>query len=200
MSARKVPIIPTIIVLAAACVMVALGVWQLGRADEKNALIAEFESASEQAPVQLSEQSLDGLLYRTVEYSCTNPTEWNAIAGRSDTGRTGYSQQFLCGVLSVEGTSEAAQAPEIYAVVGWSPGPNEPDWSGGNITGVLTQLGDDYRITLAEPVNGLEASAAPDPSDMPNNHLAYAGQWFFFALTALLIYGFALRKRWREQD
>ena len=37
--------------------------------------------------------------------------------------------------------------------------------------------------------------AAPDPRDLPNNHLAYAGQWFFFALTALVIYILALRRR-----
>ena len=35
----------------------------------------------------------------------------------------------------------------------------------------------------------------PDPAALPNNHLAYAGQWFFFALTALMIYVVALRRR-----
>ncbi|WP_271078370.1 SURF1 family cytochrome oxidase biogenesis protein [Aurantiacibacter sp. MUD61] len=198
MSVRKVPIIPTIIVVAAACVMVALGIWQLGRADEKEALIAEFESASERGPVRIGDQDLDNYLYRTVEFACPEPTSWSAIAGRNRAGRTGYSQQFTCRERTDWGQPDVAITPAIYAVVGWSPGPNEPDWSGGNITGVLTQLGDDYRITLAEPVQGLEASAAPDPSDMPNNHLAYAGQWFFFALTALLIYGLALRRRWRD--
>ena len=39
--------------------------------------------------------------------------------------------------------------------------------------------------------------APPDPGDLPNNHLMYAGQWFFFALTALVIYLLALRKRRR---
>ena len=37
--------------------------------------------------------------------------------------------------------------------------------------------------------------ARPDPSDLPNNHLAYAGQWFFFAITAFIIYVLALRRR-----
>ncbi|HSM52948.1 MAG TPA: SURF1 family protein, partial [Erythrobacter sp.] len=30
-------------------------------------------------------------------------------------------------------------------------------------------------------------------------HLAYAGQWFFFALTALVIYWIAIRKRIKQQ-
>ncbi|HBM05474.1 MAG TPA: threonine synthase, partial [Erythrobacter sp.] len=44
-------------------------------------------------------------------------------------------------------------------------------------------------------VAGLAPLAPPDPRDLPNNHLAYAGQWFFFALTALIIYILALRRR-----
>ena len=52
----------------------------------------------------------------------------------------------------------------------------------------------------APPQAGLTQLAAPDPRDVPNNHLSYAVQWFLFAVTALVIYGLALRKRWREQD
>ena len=52
------------------------------------------------------------------------------------------------------------------------------------------------RLVASEPpVAGLEPLARPDPSGIPNNHLAYAGQWFFFALTALVIYWLALRRR-----
>ena len=40
--------------------------------------------------------------------------------------------------------------------------------------------------------------AAPDPGDLPNNHLAYAGQWFLFALAAAVIYVLALRRRRRD--
>jgi surfeit locus 1 family protein len=43
----------------------------------------------------------------------------------------------------------------------------------------------------------LQANAAPDPRDVPNNHLSYAVQWFLFATTAIVIYGLALRKRLR---
>ena len=36
----RIPIFPTVIVLAAVLTMIALGFWQLGRLDEKEALIA----------------------------------------------------------------------------------------------------------------------------------------------------------------
>ena len=52
-----------------------------------------------------------------------------------------------------------------------------------------------WRIIANPPLAGLSANAVPDPSDLPNNHLAYAVQWFLFALTALVIYFLALRKR-----
>jgi cytochrome oxidase assembly protein ShyY1 len=35
----------------------------------------------------------------------------------------------------------------------------------------------------------------PSAADTPNNHLAYAGQWFLFAAAALIIYILAVRRR-----
>jgi cytochrome oxidase assembly protein ShyY1 len=51
------------------------------------------------------------------------------------------------------------------------------------------------RLVADPPLAGLAANARPDPSDIPNNHLSYAVQWFLFAVTALVIYLLALRKR-----
>ncbi|MGB3165765.1 MAG: SURF1 family cytochrome oxidase biogenesis protein [Alteraurantiacibacter sp.] len=199
MSARRIPIVPTVVVVAAAAVMVALGVWQLGRADEKAELIARYEAAGQQGPVSLGDDDLDGFLYRTVSYPCPDPTEWTAVAGRNSAGRTGYAQQFVCRERIDWAQDDVEVTPAIIAAVGWSPGPNRPEWSGGRAEGVLSRAGEDYRIVMAQPVAGLDQLARPDPGDLPNNHLAYAGQWFFFALTALLVYSFALRKKWREQ-
>jgi len=42
---------------------------------------------------------------------------------------------------------------------------------------------------------GLTQLALPDPGDLPNNHLSYAMQWFFFALSAVTVYVLALRRR-----
>jgi surfeit locus 1 family protein len=64
------------------------------------------------------------------------------------------------------------------------------------VTGVISPGGPaGARLVADPPLAGLEANAKPDPSNIPNNHLAYAVQWFFFALTALVIYALALRKR-----
>jgi cytochrome oxidase assembly protein ShyY1 len=54
------------------------------------------------------------------------------------------------------------------------------------------------RLVADPPLAGLEANERPDPSEIPNNHLSYAVQWFLFALTALVIYAVALRRRLRD--
>ena len=53
-------------------------------------------------------------------------------------------------------------------------------------------------IVSAAPAPGLTAPKRPDPESLPNNHLAYAVQWFLFAISALAIYALALRQRWRR--
>jgi surfeit locus 1 family protein len=55
------------------------------------------------------------------------------------------------------------------------------------------------RLVAATPGPGLMASAPPSPDIIPNNHLSYAVQWFLFAGIAVLIYGLALRQRWRKE-
>ena len=51
------------------------------------------------------------------------------------------------------------------------------------------------RLIAAEGLSGLEPSAPPNVADIPNNHRSYAFQWFAFAVSALIIYGLALRGR-----
>jgi surfeit locus 1 family protein len=53
------------------------------------------------------------------------------------------------------------------------------------------------RLVADPPLAGLDANAMPDPSEIPNNHFAYAVQWFLFAATALVIYVLAVRRRMR---
>lgn len=196
MSWRDIPVIPTIVVLAAVAVMIALGVWQLGRADEKEALLAQFaRNVSDMQVYDLAEIDPADSTYRRVRLDCRNPSGWNAVAGRSEAGQSGYVHRYECGaIIALAGTGE--QSPALLTgEIGWSPGPQQPDFAGDEIIGRLAALGEGYKIISEDGLAGLDPSAQPDPNDVPNNHLAYAGQWFFFALTALVIYAFALRSR-----
>jgi len=186
----RVPIIPTIFVVAAAAVMVALGIWQLGRSDEKAEMMARFAAIPADAPaVPLTgaENWSEDLLYRKVTFACDEPTSMRSTAGTSARGAKGWSHVAKCPV-------NASEAVEV--ALGWTRSADAPAWTGGKVTGIL---GPKQKVVADPPLAGLESLAPPDPNDLPNNHLAYAGQWFFFALTALVIYGFALRGRRRKK-
>lgn len=186
---KSVPILPTIIVVAAVLTMIALGIWQLGRADEKEALLARYAAAGDNAetvPFPTSGEGTD-VLYRRSTVDCTEVLSIDASAGTSERGGKGWAQKAMC--------AHPDNPAGLLVYLGWSLEPTAPQFTGGNVTGIIAP---GPRLVAMPPQAGLEQLARPDPADLPNNHLAYAGQWFFFALTALAIYFLALRKRAAE--
>jgi surfeit locus 1 family protein len=51
-----------------------------------------------------------------------------------------------------------------------------------------------FLLVAETPVPPLAAEAPPTPDSIPNNHMAYAIQWFFFAATLTVIYIVYLRR------
>ena len=185
---QRLPIIPTIIVAAAIAVMISLGSWQLGRMDEKEALIAQAErnlSLTEMVEYPSTPDALDDVLYRRTSIVCASASGATTTAGTSARGEKGLAQRILC---------QLADGQAIKVDLGFSRDPNPIEWGGGEVQGIIAPGG---RVVAVDGIADLEPLAAPDPRDLPNNHLAYAGQWFFFALTALVIYILALRRRSR---
>lgn len=186
---RHIPVFPTILVVAAAAIMVALGFWQLDRMEEKEALIASYEAAletPEEVDLPAGEEAREALLYRRTTVVCVDISSWIAVAGTSADGRKGFAQRFEC--YLPEGQTATVD-------LGFSERPEPVSWGGGIVRGMIAPGG---RIVASSLTPGLEPLARPDPADVPNNHLAYAVQWFVFALTALVIYWLALRRRWRD--
>ena len=185
----RIPVIPTIIVGAAIVTMIALGFWQLARMDEKEAMLARFASAQDlEQPVDfpLNPQDMEGALYRRSSLVCDEVVSQRTTPGRNLSGQSGVAQMARCSL---------ANGGEAEIAFGWSARPQVVEWSGGAVDGVVGPAGDEARLVASQPQAGLEPLSPPDPADIPNNHLAYAGQWFFFALTALVIYILALRRR-----
>jgi len=182
----RLPLIPTIIVVAAAVTMVALGIWQLGRAEEKADLIAAYSTATarDEAVDFPLEGSGEDLWFRRSALDCEEIATIEPVAGTAANGRKGWAQRATCLV----GPGSA----RVLVDLGFSRDLAVPNWDGGRIEGVIAP---GPRLVADPPVGALAPLARPDPGDLPNNHLAYAGQWFFFALTALVIFGFAVRSR-----
>jgi cytochrome oxidase assembly protein ShyY1 len=188
----RLPFIPTFIVVAAMATMIGLGVWQLQRKAEKEALLIQYGAAAEMPPVAWPETPDTEYLYRRATGYCLAPVSWRAIAGQNSAGEAGWRHIASCRTGGGEG-------PGMQAVMGWSQNFDDPvGWEGGEVTGTIT-LDPEYglRLVADEPVAGLEPVARPTPEDIPNNHLLYAIQWFFFAAAAGVIYLLALRRRLR---
>ena len=178
----RIPFLPTLIVAAAVAVMVGLGVWQLQRAEWKEALIADLETSNH---------------YRKMSLTCTVDAKPEVRAGRSAKGETGYRYLVPCRRSREDG--DVVTITEARLDIGWSKRPNALPHvrETRTFTGVFAagEAGSRQILVLDTPLPPLEASGLPSPADLPNNHLIYAIQWFFFAIAAAVIYALALRRR-----
>jgi surfeit locus 1 family protein len=193
---RRLPIIPTLVVLAAVAVMISLGVWQLHRAHWKEALLAQYGKAESLPPIVWPTQPLHSEqlpLYRHATGMCQRIVGQRAVAGENRAGEPGYAHVVDC--------STGAEGPGMSVEVGWSRDPNaKVNWRGGLVSGVIApDRRMQMRLVAASAPPGLEPSAPPSLAAIPNNHRSYALQWFSFAIIALVIYGLAVRKRLREE-
>ena len=189
---RRIPIFATLIVVAAVATMIALGVWQLHRLAWKEALIARYarvETMSSDVAWPRDTSAGEAALFRHAMIRCDRVLAQEATAGRNLAGVTGWAQTARC---ALDGGGEASVA------LGWTQSPAIRAWSGGEIEGVVAPgEGSTVRLIAGKPPKGMQPLARPDPRDIPNNHFAYAIQWFLFAGVAAAIYGIALRRRMR---
>lgn len=191
---RRIPVFATLLVLAAAATMVSLGVWQLHRLAWKEALLAHYSAAEgETAPVPwpTGPNEVEQALFRHSSVDCASVDAVDPVAGRSASGQPGWAQAAHC---------KMAGGGEAVVVIGWAARPETASWSGGKVSGIIAPGARGSARLIADPPQaGLQANARPDQSEIPNNHFAYAVQWFTFAAIALIIYVLALRKRLRGE-
>lgn len=189
----RVPVLPTLIVALAVATMIALGAWQLlVRLPEKEAYLAQLAANPSRPPVAFPSAPDDRLLFRRATGVCSK-VESIRIVGA---GARGFRAIAECpGIVVQLGITRDAKAGVL--------------WSGGPVSGYLTHAPDGRSLLaglwdrtprrlmlVAQPaLAGLGPNTPPDIGAVPNSHLAYAGQWFFFALVAGIIYVLALRRR-----
>jgi cytochrome oxidase assembly protein ShyY1 len=202
----RFPIIPTVLVAAAVATMIALGIWQLRRADVKEALQRRYERNLTLPEMALPPGAVvdETLLYRRASAFCLDVTGWRKTGGKAASGQGGT--RFIADCRT------GAEGPGFAADMGVSADPRaQPAWKGGEVSGRIVpepRSGSLFErlagksppprpmIVSGTPAPGLQASAPPS-AEAPNNSLAYAFQWFFFAAAAAAIYVLALRKRQR---
>lgn len=192
---RKLPLVPTILVGLAVAVMIGLGVWQLERRAEKEALLATYREAAGKPPIGWPvvppKEPLP--LFRHAAANCLQVVGFRTAAGQNLDGEPGY--------LIIADCRTGAEGPGVAVELGWSKNPNAGRaYRGGLVSGTIApDRISRMRLVAASPGPGLMASAPPSPDTIPNNHLSYAIQWFLFAGIALVIYVLALRWRGQKQ-
>ncbi|MET3724474.1 SURF1 family protein [Sphingomonas trueperi] len=201
---RGVPLIPTLLVGLAVATMIALGFWQLDRKTQKEAALAMFAANTLQPTITIESGAADAsLLFRHARSACQAVTGWARQGGRGVQGLQGWRQIATC---------RTHADATLLVDMGVTRDPMfRPQWPGGIVSGTLTRA-PDHRPLIAgifdsapqplmlvsdQGAPGLQPSAPPDIASVPNNHLAYAVQWFLFAGVAIIIYALALRLRAR---
>jgi cytochrome oxidase assembly protein ShyY1 len=199
-----VPVVATILVALAVAAMIALGVWQLQRRHEKDALVARLAANRDLPPIAFPRIPIgDDLLFRRAGAVCLQPTGWQSEGGHDANGKPGWRQIAQC--------RTGAEGPGFAVQIGVAGAPNtKPGWAGGAVEGYIARAPDHQPLIVGlfgkgapktlmlvadPPLAGLAPNPPADLSSVPNNHLAYAVQWFVFALVAAVIYALALRKR-----
>lgn len=197
---RRLPILPTLAVAAAVLVMIGLGVWQLQRAAWKQQLLDRYAEAAKLPPVSFPTAPVDNdqlPLFRHATGVCLQTVGHRAVAGANRAGETGYAHIVDC--------TTGAEGPGMSVELGWSKNPNaKVNWTGGPVSGVIVpDRRSRMRLVAATSPPGLEPSKVPDVRSAspvsPAGHRGYAATWFGLAVVALVIYGLALAKRWRQE-
>lgn len=203
----KLPLFPTILVGLAVAAMIGLGIWQLDRRGEKEAMIARLAASRSLPEMSFPSPPVgDEYLFRRAGFMCLEVAGWSEQAGRKADGKSGWRHLAEC--------RTGAEGMSVQVDMGVSDQPGiEPAWQGGAVNGIVTHAPDSTPLLASlfgkrpprnlmliadSPAPGLSVSAPPDPSSVPNNHLAYAVQWFLFAGIAVVIYLLALRRRQKK--
>jgi len=201
---RRLPILPTLLVLVAVAVMIRLGFWQLDRLHQKEAMIARFEAVRLLPESDNPNRPGPDSAYQRRRFRCEDVESVSAIAGSNASGESGWAHVVRCRAREytpIYWDEDPPHSIDWDVVIGWSRNPVSPVWRGGQVRGTIARGGPlGVRLVADPPLAGLEANARPDPAAIPNNHWSYAVQWFLFAATALVIYALALRKRLRGAD
>lgn len=196
---RRIPILPTAIVVLAVATMIGLGLWQLViRKPQKEAALAQLAANPSKPEIAFPRLPDDRLLFRRAHGVCVEPVS-SMLTGA---GNAGF--RFI-----VECRTGGAEGPGMMVQLGTTRDPlAKPVWKGGEVRGILSHA-PDSRSMLASlfdrtpkrlllvadtPAPGLAPNGTPDLSSVPNNHLAYGVQWFLFAIVAAVIYVLALRR------
>ena len=177
-------------VLVALPILIGFGVWQLQRAQWKEALLHDLARNSSAPLLDLGTGPIpETAQFRRVRLVLDCPAGPATLrAGRNLDGKAGYSARIEC----------RAGATTVTRDTGWSARPDArtlPAASAAFEGRLVKGPADSWLLVQSSAQPPLVPSAPPGLDTISNNHLSYAVQWFSFAAIFAVIYGLWLR-RW----
>ncbi|MDO5647911.1 SURF1 family protein [Paracoccus sp. (in: a-proteobacteria)] len=217
-------IFPALFGILGCVFLVSLGLWQLDRADQKQAQLTEIQTGIDAAPVPLPAQIDPSMKYLPVRV--TGTTTGAEIDVLSHIREQGAGYQVISRFVTDDGRAilldrgfvpqqarRLERPPVALQVIGnlhWpqdansstpAPNLNENIWFARDVDAMAAQLDTLPVLVVARQIAGDNQGAQPIPvsiDGIPNNHLSYAIQWFLFAIT-LAVMTVALIWRIRQQ-
>lgn len=179
-------------------VLIGLGVWQLQRMHWKDTMLHAIAAAGDKPALHVGTAPIPAdAAFRQIEISLDCPVQEPAAeAGRNMAGQPGWAFSLDC----------RSGRQKVRLAVGWHD--RADGWrhaalpagvvsiNGLAVPGSGASAAYAWRVTASSAPPPLVPVAPPTPADIPNNHFAYAIQWFAFAAVLLAIYALLVR-RWR---
>ncbi len=204
-------IVPALFGVVGCAILVSLGLWQLNRADEKAALIAEMEARIFAPPVPLpARPAPETDRYRPVEVTGRFLPEhtfvlaaqrqqgpgfhlisgFETLEGRRILVERGYLREDARAALALEPGSDLTLAGNLH----WPRDANRftPEFDAARnlhfareVPELATRLGTEPVLLVLREISDphpLITPVAVNEVAMPDNHMGYAVQWFLMAL------------------
>jgi len=211
---------PILIGLVGACILLALGTWQMQRLAWKEAVLADIAGKIAAKPVALP-QSPDPLADRYLPVTVTGRIEGAPLRVLTSPRGAGPGYR-LVSVLDAGGrrvlldrgflpadspVPEPAGEIVVTGNLHWpaetdsfTPAPDGDLWFARDLTAMAKALGAEPVMIVAREVSPPEPGVTPQPVDtngIPNDHLQYAITWFSLAAIWLGMTGYWV---WRNRD
>lgn len=199
---------PVLFGLIGCAILVALGVWQLQRAEWKAGLLADIQRGIDAAPGPLPAGVDASMKYRPVTVGGTTTGDELLVLGGTRESGAGY--RIVSGFVTDDGRrimldrgfvpEDARHAPrppvslQVDGNLHWpdeatsaTPAPNlsENIWFARDVPGMAAALNTEPVLVVAGRIAGDAQGVTPIPvgiEGIPNSHMGYAIQWFGLAL------------------
>jgi len=180
---RRLPILSTLLVLAAVGVMIALGLWQLDRKAQKEAMLARYAvaqtlSAEVPWPSNPAEQEL--ALFRRTTLDCRVAGKDAPLAGYDRRGTVGWAHTVTCELPNGARAETAGTWPRVTAY------PRMAELAQA-LSVDSRRLESRVLLLDEQAAAGFQRGWKPFVKG-PEQNWSYAIQWWSFAILLLVLY------------